>query len=97
MVEFLNDQKRDPTWLVGLERVLCRNGEHRLKEAPKYLKRRRRDQPLKTLCQCSSWAGFNYQPISVSIHKVWTNHKAEILALALSKSDRGASILNLEW
>ena len=55
------------------------------------MKRRRRNQHLKTLCQCSSWAGFNYQPITVSIHKLGTNHKAEILALALTKSDRGAS------
>ena len=59
-------------------------------------KRRRCDQHLKTLCQCSSWAGFNYQPISVSIHKVWTNQKLEIPALALSKSDRIASFIKIK-
>ena len=48
---------------------------------------------LKTLCQCSFRAGLNCQPISVSIHKVWTNQKLEVLALALSKSVRIASFL----
>ena len=55
------------------------------------LKRSRGVRYLKTLCQGSSRAGYNYQPISVSIHKVWTNKKPENLALSLAKSDSLAS------
>ena len=57
------------------------------------MKRRRGDQHLKTLCQGLSRAGLNHQPISVSIYKVWTNQKSDILALSLSKSDSLASFI----
>ena len=58
------------------------------------LKRRRDDRHLKALCQCSSRAGLIQQPISESIHKVWTNQKADFLTLALTKSDSLASFQN---
>ena len=57
-------------------------------------KRRWHDRHLQTLCQWSSRAGYNYQPISESIHKVWTNQKADFLKLALTKSDSLASFAN---
>ena len=39
--------------------------------------------------------GYNYQPISLSIHKVWTNQKPENLALSLANSDRLASFIRI--
>ena len=82
------------SYYVGKYKTIdhCKSKKNLKYEFCKFLKRRHRELHYKTLCQCSSRAGYNYQPISVSIHKVWTNQKPGILALALSKSDRGASL-----